>query len=113
MSAHVVPLTSAENQSLTVQLTVNGSSLTLNLFVAYSAMAGYWWMQVSDVNNNILIGSVPLVTGLYPGANLLAQYRYLQIGAAYLLNTGNDAQDYPGPGTLGDFSLVWADNTSS
>ena len=67
-------------------------------------------MAVADVNGNVLIASVPLITGLYPAANLLAQYQYLQIGSAYLLNTSNAAIDYPGVNNLSQFSLLWGDN---
>jgi hypothetical protein len=109
MSSQIVPLTSLPNQSFAVQLTVDSNALTLNLTLGYTAMAGYWQMTVADVNNNQLIASVPLITGLYPGANLLAQYGYLQVGSAYLLNTGNTPVDYPGPNNLGQFSLLWGD----
>jgi hypothetical protein len=109
MSAQIVPLITAQNQSFAVQLTVDGQPLTLNLLLSYSAMAGWWQMQVADVNNNVLIACVPLVTGWYPGANVLAQYGYLKIGSAYLLNTGNVASDYPGQNNLSAFSLLWSD----
>lgn len=109
MSAQIVPLAQAPNQSFAVQLTVDGKPLTLNLLLSYVAMAGWWQMQVSDVNGNVIIGSVPLVTGYYPSANMLAQYGYLKIGSAYLLNTGNSQNDYPGPNDLVNFSLLWSD----
>ena len=110
MSSQIVPLTSSPNQTFSVQLTVNGAPLTLNLSLSYAEMAGYWQLAVGDVNGNLLIASVPLVTGWYPSANMLAQYQYLNIGSAYLLNTGNAPVDYPGPTTLGQFSLLWGDN---
>ena len=112
MSAQIVPLSQAPNQSFAVQLTVDGQPLTLNLLLSYSYMSGWWQMQISDVNNNILIGSVPLITGWYPGANLLAQYGYLSIGSAYILNTGNVNSDYPGVDSLTSFSLLWDDTVS-
>jgi hypothetical protein len=73
-------------------------------------MAGYWDMSISDVNGNLLVASVPLVTGWYPAANLLTQYQYLQIGNAYLLNTSESSEDYPGPSNLSQFTLLWGDN---
>lgn len=106
----VVPLTNQPNQTFAVQLTVNAQPLTLILALSYSEMAGYWQMSISDVNNNLLLASVPLITGVYPAANLLAQYQYLRVGSAYLLNTGNAALDYPGADTLSLFSLLWGDN---
>ena len=110
MSSQIIPLTSAPNQRFAVQLTVNSQPLTLNLVLSYSNMAGYWQLAISDVNGNLLLASVPLVTGWYPSANLLAQYQYLEIGSAYLLNTGNAPVDYPDNTTLGLFSLLWGDN---
>jgi hypothetical protein len=105
----ILPLTSAANQTFTTQLTVDGNPLTLGIALSYSEMAGYWQMAISDAAGNVLISSVPLITGWYPAANLLGQYGYLQIGSAYLLNTGNASDDYPGLSNLDQFSLVWGD----
>ena len=110
MSAQILPLNVAPNQTFSAQLTVNGAPLTLNFSLSYSEMAGYWQLAISDVSGNVLVNSVPLVTGWYPAANLLAQYQYLKIGSAYLLNTGNAGVDYPGPTDLSLFSLLWGDN---
>ena len=109
MSSQLVPLNQAPNQTFAVQLTVDGKPLTLNLVLSYSAMSGWWQLQISDVQNNMLVASVPLVTGLYPAANVLAQYGYLAIGSAYLLNTGNSLDDYPSANNLVSFSLLWGD----
>jgi uncharacterized protein DUF6983 len=110
MSSQLVPLSVAQNQTFTVQLTVNGASLTLLLSLTYYTMAGYWSLSVTSVTGVLLVASVPLVTGWYPAANILAQYQYLNIGSAYLLNTGNAPVDYPDQGSLGQFSLLWGDN---
>ena len=110
MSSQIVPLSIAQNQTFTVQLTVNGSSLTLLLTLTYYTMAGYWTLSISSATGVLLVASVPLITGWYPSANLLAQYQYLNIGSAYLLNTGGAAQDYPDQGSLSQFSLLWGDN---
>ncbi len=109
MANQIIPLTIAPNQSFTVQLTVDGRALTLSLALSYSEMAGCWQMAVTDVTGRLLVGSVPLLTGLYPGANVLGQYGYLKIGSAYLLNTGNSSTDYPIANNLGLFSLLWGD----
>ena len=110
MSDQVIPLTNDPNQTFSVQLSVNGAPLTLNLGLSYSTMAGRWELAVSDVNGNLLIASVPLITGLYPAANVLAQYQYLQIGSAYLLNTSGVVTDYPNATNLNAYTLVWGDN---
>lgn len=93
---------------MTVQLVVDGYPLTLILGFQYYYMCGYWTMSISDVNNVSLVASVPLITGVYPAANLLAQYGYLKIGSAYLLNTGSDL-DYPDSQSLDKFMLLWGD----
>lgn len=109
MSLQVVPLSSS-SQTTTAQLQVDGAPLTLVLTVKWSAMAGYWVMTIYDAQDNLLLDSVPLITGWYPAANLLAQYAYLQIGSAYIINLGVATSDYPGNTDLGaGFILLWGD----
>lgn len=109
MSAQTVPLSSSQ-QSITAQLQVDGSPLILGLAIRWSEMAGYWVLAIYDARGNLLIDSIPLVTGWYPAANLLAQYGYLHIGSAYILNLGVGNSDYPGNTDLGTgFILVWGD----
>ena len=112
MALQIVPLSSSQ-QSVTAQLQVDGASLTLTLSIHWSVMAGYWVMLVLDSQGNLLIDSIPLVTGWYPAANLLAQYGYLHIGSAYVLNLGVSDSDYPGISDLGTgFILVWGDTAT-
>jgi hypothetical protein len=82
----------------------------LNHTIRWSEMAGYWLLSVSDSTGKPLVDSIPLITGWYPGAHLLAQHQYLKIGSAYMLNTGNSKADYPGRQNLGsDFVMCWGD----
>lgn len=112
MALQVVPLSSS-SQTITAQLQVDGNPLTLVLAINWSAMAGYWVMTIYDAQDNLLLDSIPLVTGWYPAANLLAQYGYLQIGSAYIINLGVDASDYPGNTDLGaGFILLWGDTAT-
>jgi hypothetical protein len=107
VSDQIVPLTAAPNQSFSAQLTVDGAPLTLGFQLAFLAMSGYWELAIFDSAGDMLVSNVPLITGWYPGGNLLGQYGYLRIGSAYLLNTGNAVTDYPGSGNLDQFSLLW------
>lgn len=110
MSDQIIPTTSAPNQSFATTLQVDGAALTLNLTLKWSEMAGYWVMSISDAAGNLLLDSLPLITGWYPGANILAQYAYLKIGSAYILNEGTSGSDYPGRNDLGtNFVLLWSD----
>jgi hypothetical protein len=111
MSAQIVPLTNSPNQTLNVALNVNGSVLRLQLGIMFSEMAQYWLMSVWDSTGNLLLSSVPMITGSWPAANLLAQFGYLNIGSCYIINLGQVSDDYPGGNELGnDFSLLWSDN---
>jgi hypothetical protein len=50
------------------------SSISYNFFVQWrDFQAQEWIMDISDVNNNLLIGGIPLL----PGADLMAQYQEL------------------------------------
>ena len=109
----IVPLSSNPNQSLVVNLTVDGASLQLNLSIQFNEIAQYWTMSIADVNNNTILASIPMLCGVYPSANLLGQYQYKQIGSAYLLNVSNGGStlDSPNSQNLGtDFVLLWGDN---
>lgn len=110
MSAQVLPVTSSPNQQFNATLQVDGAPLTLNFALIWNSMAGYWVMTVSDASDNLLVDSLPLITGWYPGANLLSQQVYLQIGSAFIINVGNSESDYPGQNDLGTaFVLLWDD----
>ena len=108
--SQIIPLTPSPNQAFTVQLQVDGQPLTLGLRIRWSYMAGYWLMAIFNASGVLLIDAVPLITGRYPAANLLAQQVYLKIGSAQLLNMGSSTADYPGIQNLGtDFQLLWDD----
>lgn len=108
----IIPLTTAPNQSFPVALTVNGNALNLNLSISYNEIIQYWIMSISDNNQNILLSNIPLLTGVFPAANVLSQYEYMQIGEAYVLDVSNvSSSDYPNSYELGtDFVLMWSDN---
>lgn len=113
MADQIIPLTNAPNQSLAASLTVDGNPLALQLDIRFSEIAAYWVMTISDANGNLLVDSMPMITGAYPAANLLAQHRYLAIGSAYIVNASGVASDYPDNTNLGtDFLLVWSDTPS-
>jgi hypothetical protein len=110
MADQIVPVTNAPNQVLTVPLSIDGTTITLKLRITYNEIAQYWVMGIADRLGNVLIDSIPLLTGVYPASNLLAQYRYLGIGSAFVINASGTPQDSPDKNTLGsDFVLVWGD----
>jgi hypothetical protein len=108
---NVIPLSTTANQTLTITPIVDGSPLTLELELNYNEMANYWVMSISNGQGNLLLTSIPLITGSYPAANILGQYGYLEIGSAYIINASNTPlTDYPNNYSLGtDFVLIWGD----
>lgn len=113
MSDQVVPLDSSANQRFQVSLSVDGKILQLNLAINFSEMGQMWMLSIFDSNNNLILSSIPLITGDWPAANILAQYAYLAIGSAFVVNAGQAAIDYPGAADLGGtFVLVWSDTAA-
>ncbi len=111
--AQIIPLSNAPNQTLSVALNVDGAVLRLNLFITFSEMAQYWLMSVFDSRNNLILSSIPLITGSWPAANLLQQQGYLKIGSAFVINLGQVQDDYPTASELGSgFLLLWDDTAA-
>lgn len=109
----IIPLDNSPNQNLQVSLNVDGNVLQLQLSITFSEMAQYWIMAIRDSQGNLLLDSIPMLTGDWPAANILGQYGYLAIGSAYLLNAGQVSQDYPDSTTLGNaFFLLWSDTAA-
>lgn len=106
----LINLDSTPNQTFQVTLSVDEANLTLRFYLHYNEVAGYWVMTITDPKTgSILIDSVPLVTGEDPVSNILAQYAYLKIGSAYLINVGGVSND-PSEDDLGiNFALFWGD----
>jgi hypothetical protein len=114
MSLQLINTTNAPNQTLQVSLNVNNAILKLNITLRFNEMAQYWVLGILDQNNNMLVDSIPLLTGTWPAANILQQCQYLGIGSAYIINLGTAVADYPGVNDLGsNFLLIWGDNTNS
>ena len=106
----VVPLDSSPNQTVKVSLVVDGAPLNLILVFRYNEIASYWCMTVQDANQNLLLDSIPLVTGNYPICNLLRQYSSLQIGSAYLINlSGNPALEADNTNLGTSYIPIWGD----
>ena len=79
-------------------------STTYNLRTRWSVSNNSWMLDISDANNNLLVGSVPLVTG----ADLLEQYGYLELGFGLLVEmTSGPPNTVPGYGDLGVNAQVY------
>jgi type 1 fimbria pilin len=70
-----------------------------------------WMMDIADQFGNPLVSSVPLITGVWPAANILAPYDYLGIGSAFIINQSGSAVNIPDSTNLGtQFQLLFDSN---
>ena len=108
-TGQIIPLTPDPNQTFEVPVNLGNTVKSLLVTLRYNEIADFWVMTIADINNNVIVDSIPFVTGVVPGGNLLGQYAYLDIGAAYILNaSGVASPNYPGSTDLGtDFVLLW------
>lgn len=112
--AQIIPLSTAPNQLMRITLLVDGNQTILELGFSFNTALNVWVMSVSDRNSNLLISCVPLLTGVWPAANILAPYAYMQLGSAFVINTDGQGPDNPDDSTLGsDFVLLWDDTPMS
>lgn len=115
MANQIIPLSSNPNQKLNLNLSVDGAALTLRLTMRFNEMANYWVATIFDGVGNLLLDSIPFMTGSFPSGNVLRPFGYLKIGSAYLLNNQTTAplSDYPNASNLGSqFVLLWGDTAA-
>jgi hypothetical protein len=107
----LVPLNCSPNQTITLALTVDGASLTLQVVLRYNGIAKYWAMTILNAQGVLLADSVPLITGNDPACNLLRQLSYLQIGSCFIINqSGQTNPNYPNNTNLGStMVMIWGD----
>lgn len=72
--------------------------VSYNLRTRWSRASNCWTISLYDVDNNLLVGEVPMVTG----CDLLGQYAYLGIGGGLLVyDTSGPPDAVPGFASLG------------
>lgn len=109
----IVPLT-PNNQTLSCQLSIDGTNKTLTLTITYNTPAGYWFMAVKDSNGNKLLDAVPLLASDYPAADILGQYTYLGIGSAAIVPASSLPSVTLDDTNLGtEFFLIWTNTIQS
>ena len=81
--AYEVPLVPSTPQSLAIAL----AGVTYTLVVRWNTVVSYWVLDVYDsTGSTAILTGVPLVTG----ADLLAQYAYLEFGGQLVCQTDYD-----------------------
>ena len=105
MSYNVIPLTNAPDSTQDFKITIGDENKHIKLVLRYLDRFDVWIADIIDYPTDIpLVNCVPFVTG----ENFLAQYRYLGIGEAYIVNQYPTDLMHPDNKTLGNtFLLVW------
>lgn len=111
MPFQILPLTPNPNQTFLTSLNIDGGVGDQYIGLRYNETAQYWVMTLFDANGNIVLDSIPFITGEAPAANILGQFAYLKLGSAFILNASAVAQPpYPNDEDLGsDYVLIWGD----
>ena len=111
MSYCTIPIDTTPDSIQTFKLSLEGGARNINIRLSlhYSDIFGLWRAKIVDnTSDAVLLDSLPLV----PGINLLGQYKYLNIGEAYIVATTSTDLMMPDNTTLGStFVLVWGDNS--
>lgn len=114
MPNQIIPLDNAPNQSFEAPLNVDGGVTSVFITLRYNEIAQYWAMTIQDINGNLLLDSVPFLTGDNPADNILGQFAYLEIGSALIFNASQVPIDHPNNTDLGtDFLLIWSDTPAA
>jgi hypothetical protein len=77
-----------------------------------AALLPCWMMDIADAAGNRLVSSIPLVTGQFPAANILAPWDYLGVGSAFIIKQSGmgPASDIPDDTNLGSQFLLLFDS---
>jgi len=113
MTLQQIPLTNEPNQNFQITLDVNGTNRGFGFDVRWNEVAGYWVVTLTDLEEGeIIIDSLPLVTGKGDSCDILRKYGYLKVGIAlFIPSVKKPSTDYPNTETLGEeFILIWNDN---
>lgn len=96
-----IPLQTGTPQTFSVQL----SGVTYQFTLRYrNCDQGGWFLDIDDQAGNRLLSGVPLVTG----ANLLAQYGYMDFSGGLFVQTTSNPDAVPTFDNLGDDGqLYW------
>ena len=101
-AVYEIPLT-PQPQTLSVTFP-NGTPVQLRLIYQFNDDA-CWLLDIADANGAFLVCGIPLVTG----ADLLAQYAYLGLGAKLFVTTDADLAEPPHWWNLGTSAHLWVE----
>lgn len=92
MIAYEIPL-SPRPQTFSIAL----GGITYKMTLRWNVPSAVWMLDVADATGALLVGSIPLVTGV----DLLAQYAYLGFTGKMVVQTDHDPEAVPTFSNLG------------
>jgi hypothetical protein len=98
MTLSVIPL-----QSVAQTFSISLNAVTYNIRTFWNSQAQGWFMDISDANQNLLIGGLPFTTG----DDLLSQFAYLGIGGELYVGTPGNPLAAPTQTNLGTGSKLY------
>ncbi|MDQ0202472.1 phage baseplate plug family protein [Pectinatus haikarae] len=102
----IIPLQAVPNQTFSSKIPVDKQNITLSFTLNYNELANYWVVSITDSNGTMLITSLPII----PAQNILEQFKYMNIGSAYVVPRQTISEEWPTENTLdSDWYLVWSD----
>ena len=115
MGWHQIPIENIANQEFDLAVEADGRVISLRVHLNYNTEGGFWRMDISDgITGEALVCNIPLVTGEYPAADLMAPFQYMGLGSVMILQVSEDTYsdgDIPDLNNLGtDYLMVWGDS---
>ena len=113
MDAIALPLAaSPDKQIVDLNISPNGTAVSLRVTVQYLRHADKWFMTVEDRTDGTCIASfIPLIASGNKYNDLMGQLGHKRVGSAFCVPLSKDhsTQD-PTHDTLTDFEVIWTDN---
>ena len=107
-----IPPPSSFNERKIVTVEVDGVKHTIRIRLRFMESLGLWHMSIYNPSNGACMAeSIPLLTGMYPAADLLGPYGSLGIGSACIVPlVKNPTTPNPSRTNFGtEYALVWGD----
>jgi hypothetical protein len=98
MTSYEIPL-SPKPQAFSIAL----GGITYKMTLRWNVPASAWMLDIADATGDLMVGSIPLVTGV----DLLAQYAYLGFTGKLVVQTDNDSNAVPTFDNLGTTSHLY------
>lgn len=108
----IIPTPESLNERQTVTVEVDGIKRRLQLRFRYFETLSIWHMSIYNPDTGACMAeSIPVLSGLYPAADLLGPYGSLGIGSACIMPlVKSPTTENPSKTNFGtEFALVWGD----